>query len=129
MLYLSGIFILSYLNECLFVFNLFFYEILMFKWTNDSLLTLNSLGFVCILSWTLNFFSCKWNTWTLRIWFNLKHKKKKKIERVSFYIVPSRRVFYFPFSNSAWTISNAVLKVRSWCYDSKFVRCKAIRDF
>lgn len=53
MLYLSGIFILSYLNECLFVFNLFLHEILMFKWTNESLLTLNSLGFVCILSWTL----------------------------------------------------------------------------
>lgn len=52
LLYLSGISILSYLNEGLFDFKLYLHDILMFEWTNDSLLTLDSLGFVCILRQT-----------------------------------------------------------------------------
>lgn len=54
LLYLSGISILNYLNEGLFVFKLYLHEILIFEWTNDSLLTFDSLGFVCILNQTLD---------------------------------------------------------------------------
>lgn len=48
--YFSGISILSNLNEVLFVFKCYLHGTLMFERRNDSLLTLDSLGFESILS-------------------------------------------------------------------------------